>query len=200
MTIVDGSLGSASVVSTRTSKNSITPSLAFFTSGVSVLIFMPGPAGMAQDATGLGTFSTWVCVVSSKFSLNMQSLYLYETHAAIASDGEALVVAETGDINALGLARLHNRRTFGDGSCLSIDKYFNCVVQHGCRGGEAASCSEGCDAKRGCCCRLPEAVEQHHLGRLVLCELVVPLLRMRVAILILCTCGWAHPQLCWTLA
>jgi hypothetical protein len=25
---------------------------------VSVLIFMPGPAGMAQDATGLGLFST----------------------------------------------------------------------------------------------------------------------------------------------
>ena len=41
-----------------TSRNSITPSLAFFTKGVSVLIFMPGPAGMAQDATGLGLFST----------------------------------------------------------------------------------------------------------------------------------------------
>jgi hypothetical protein len=42
-----------------TSRNSITPSRAFLTSGVSVLIFMPGPAGMAQDATGLGLFSTW---------------------------------------------------------------------------------------------------------------------------------------------
>jgi hypothetical protein len=42
----------------RTSRNSITPSRAFLTSGVSVLIFMPGPAGMAQEATGLGLFST----------------------------------------------------------------------------------------------------------------------------------------------
>jgi hypothetical protein len=42
----------------RTSRNSITPSRAFLTRGVSVLIFMPGPAGMAQEATGLGLFST----------------------------------------------------------------------------------------------------------------------------------------------
>lgn len=42
-----------------TSRNSMTPSLAFLTSGVSVLIFMPGPAGMAHDATGLGLFSTY---------------------------------------------------------------------------------------------------------------------------------------------
>lgn len=42
----------------HTSKNSMTPSLAFFTSGVSVFIFMPGPAGIAHDATGLGLFST----------------------------------------------------------------------------------------------------------------------------------------------
>jgi hypothetical protein len=42
----------------RTSRNSMTPSRAFLTSGVSVLIFMPGPAGMAHDATGLGLFST----------------------------------------------------------------------------------------------------------------------------------------------
>ena len=40
-------------------RNSITPSLAFFTKGVSVEIFMPGIAGMAQEATGLGDFSTW---------------------------------------------------------------------------------------------------------------------------------------------
>ena len=36
----------------------MTPSRAFFTSGVSVLMFMPGPAGIAHDATGLGLFST----------------------------------------------------------------------------------------------------------------------------------------------
>ena len=41
------------------SRNSITPSRAFFTSGVSVLITMPGAAGIAHDATGLGLFSTW---------------------------------------------------------------------------------------------------------------------------------------------
>jgi hypothetical protein len=41
-----------------TSRNSMTPSRAFLVSGVSVLIFMPGPAGMAHDATGLGDFST----------------------------------------------------------------------------------------------------------------------------------------------
>ena len=41
-----------------TNRNSITPSLAFFTNGVSVLMFIPGPAGMAQDATGFGLFST----------------------------------------------------------------------------------------------------------------------------------------------
>ena len=41
-----------------TSSSSMTPSRAFFTRGVSVLIFMPGPAGMAHDATGLGLFST----------------------------------------------------------------------------------------------------------------------------------------------
>jgi hypothetical protein len=43
----------------------MTPSRAFLTSGVSVLIFMPGPAGMAQDATGLGLFST--CVIVGRF-------------------------------------------------------------------------------------------------------------------------------------
>ena len=36
----------------------MTPSRAFLTSGVSVLIFMPGAAGMAQEATGFGDFST----------------------------------------------------------------------------------------------------------------------------------------------
>jgi len=36
----------------------MTPSRAFLTMGVSVFIFMPGPAGMAQDACGLGLFST----------------------------------------------------------------------------------------------------------------------------------------------
>lgn len=36
----------------------MTPSRAFFTSGVSVLIFMPGPAGIAHEATGFGLFST----------------------------------------------------------------------------------------------------------------------------------------------
>ena len=36
------------------SRNSITPSRAFLTSAVSVLITMPSPAGMAQDAIGLG--------------------------------------------------------------------------------------------------------------------------------------------------
>jgi len=38
----------------------MTPSRAFLTSGVSVLIFMPGPAGMAHEATGLGLFSTYI--------------------------------------------------------------------------------------------------------------------------------------------
>lgn len=42
----------------------MTPSRAFLTSGVSVLIFMPGPAGMAHDATGLGLFST--CIASER--------------------------------------------------------------------------------------------------------------------------------------
>ena len=36
----------------------MTPSRAFFTSGVSVLMFMPGAAGIAQDATGFGLLST----------------------------------------------------------------------------------------------------------------------------------------------
>ena len=40
------------------SRNSITPSRAFFTSGVVVLMFMLGITGMAQDATGFGDFST----------------------------------------------------------------------------------------------------------------------------------------------
>ena len=40
------------------SSSSITPSRAFFTSGVLVFTFMPGPAGIAHDATGLGLFST----------------------------------------------------------------------------------------------------------------------------------------------
>ena len=39
----------------------MTPSRAFLTSGVSVLMFMPGPAGIAQLATGLGLFSTCAC-------------------------------------------------------------------------------------------------------------------------------------------
>ena len=40
------------------SRNSITPSRAFFTSGVVVLMFMFGITGMAHDATGFGDFST----------------------------------------------------------------------------------------------------------------------------------------------
>ncbi len=47
----------ATRISALTSRNSITPSLAFLTTGVLVLIFMPGAAGMAQDACGLGLFS-----------------------------------------------------------------------------------------------------------------------------------------------
>ena len=38
-------------------RNSITPSRAARTSSVSVRITMPSPAGMAQDAIGLGDFS-----------------------------------------------------------------------------------------------------------------------------------------------
>ena len=40
------------------SMSSITPSRAFFTTVVLVLTFMPGIAGKAQLATGLGAFST----------------------------------------------------------------------------------------------------------------------------------------------
>jgi hypothetical protein len=40
------------------SRNSITPSRAFFTKGVVVLMFMFGITGMAQLATGFGDFST----------------------------------------------------------------------------------------------------------------------------------------------
>ena len=36
----------------------MTPSRAFFTSGVSVLMFMPGAAGIAHEATGFGLLST----------------------------------------------------------------------------------------------------------------------------------------------
>ena len=39
-------------------RNSITPSRAFFTRGVVVLMFMLGMTGIAHDATGLGDFST----------------------------------------------------------------------------------------------------------------------------------------------
>ena len=39
------------------SKNSITPSRAFFTLGVVVITTWPSAAGMAQLATGLGAFS-----------------------------------------------------------------------------------------------------------------------------------------------
>ena len=39
------------------SRNSITPLRAFFTSGVLVLITMPSPTGMAQEAIGFGDFS-----------------------------------------------------------------------------------------------------------------------------------------------
>ena len=38
----------------------MTPSRAFLTRGVSVLMFIPGAAGMAHDATGLGLFSTCI--------------------------------------------------------------------------------------------------------------------------------------------
>jgi hypothetical protein len=40
------------------SKNSSTPSRALCTTGVLVLIFILGIAGMAHDATGLGEFTT----------------------------------------------------------------------------------------------------------------------------------------------
>lgn len=40
----------------------MTPSLAFLTSAESVFIFMPGAAGIAQEATGLGLFATCIAV------------------------------------------------------------------------------------------------------------------------------------------
>ena len=40
------------------SRNSITPSRAFFTRSVSVLISMLGISGIAHDATGLGALVT----------------------------------------------------------------------------------------------------------------------------------------------
>jgi len=53
------------VIRVHTSKNSITPSLAFLTRGVSVLMSMPGPAGIAHEATGFGLLVT--CTHSCKF-------------------------------------------------------------------------------------------------------------------------------------
>ena len=73
------------------SRNSITPSRAFLTCGVSVRITMPSAAGIAQDAMGLGERS-----------------HLHQAHAAVAGDGEPVVVAEVRDLLAGLHAGLHH--------------------------------------------------------------------------------------------
>jgi hypothetical protein len=55
-------------------RNSITPSRAFFTSGVSVLMFIPGATGIAHDATGLGLFSTCKQYISWEGARGWQAL------------------------------------------------------------------------------------------------------------------------------
>ena len=87
----------------------MTPSRAFLTSGVSVLTFMPGMAGMAHEATGFGAFST--CCRQQGDSVGLQvpqghpaeltlyrlrdsGPYLNKAHAAVPRNGQALVIAE----------------------------------------------------------------------------------------------------------
>eukprot|EP00955_Chlamydomonas_euryale_P073018 361603-Chlamydomonas_euryale.AAC.21 len=96
-----------------TSKNSMTPSRAFFTMGVSVLIFMPGIAGMAHDAAGLGgPFSIYKHGHKRSFDFHYNCsgaaaawqkqtsrcstslAYLHKTHAAVSSDRQALMIAK----------------------------------------------------------------------------------------------------------
>jgi hypothetical protein len=118
-----------------TSRNSMTPSRAFLTMGVSVLIFMPGPAGMAQEATGLGLFSTcgrrrvrdqqraacgaararragaracrWPCALA----------HLHQAHAAVARDGEPLVVAEPAGGGGASAGLLSGAPAAAGGAC-----------------------------------------------------------------------------------
>ena len=82
------------------SRNSITPSRAFFTIGVRVLISGGSPFGpgrqsrtaQAQLACGLGEPDD-----------------LDQAHAAIAGDRQALVIAEARNFRAAGLAGLQQR-------------------------------------------------------------------------------------------
>src|ERR1700704_3428177 len=83
------------------SRNSITPSRAFFTIGVFVNISGGSPLGpgrksltaMAQEAWGLGR----------------RALHFDEAQAAIAGDRRALVIAEAGNLGARRFCRLHQR-------------------------------------------------------------------------------------------
>ena len=82
------------------SRNSITPSRAFFTIGVLVLMTLGLPSRlggrsltpMAQEATGFG-----------------HALHLDQAHAAVAGDRQALVIAEARDLDAGLLAGLDQR-------------------------------------------------------------------------------------------
>ena len=76
------------------SRNSITPSRAFLTIGVSVRISWPSAAGSAQLACGLG---------GPGFDLD-------QAHPAIAGDRQPLVIAEARDLLAGQLARLQHGR------------------------------------------------------------------------------------------
>ena len=96
-------------------RNSITPSRAFFTRGVVVLMFMLGMTGIAHDATGLGGFSGG------------------QAHAAGAGDGQALMVAEAGNVHASLLARLEHGDALRDVRLHAVDEH-----RHG------IACSGGC--------------------------------------------------------
>ena len=61
----------------------MTPLRALWTSSVLVLMTMPSPQGMAQEATGLGSL-----------------LHLDQTHAAIGRNRQPFVIAEARDFDA----------------------------------------------------------------------------------------------------
>ena len=74
----------------------MTPSRALWTTGVLVKTLLPGIAGIAHDATGLGDRSTWISACPFVLAVSIACTYLHKTHSAVTSNRQSVVVTESG--------------------------------------------------------------------------------------------------------
>ncbi|KAI3483450.1 hypothetical protein L1887_53677 [Cichorium endivia] len=100
------------------SRNSITPSRALATSGVSVKICWPGMAGNAHDASGFGA-----------------PLRLDEAHATVSGNHESLVVTKPRNLSASLLAGLDEGGALLDFDLFAVDGELDHLGRGGGGGG-----------------------------------------------------------------